>query len=66
MSSTVTVASQVAMFPLSSVIVKVTVLSPTFEQSNEFGETSNVYPQLSEDPPPTSAPVIEASPLASS
>ncbi len=34
LSSTVTVASHVAVFPVASVIVRVIVLAPTFVQSN--------------------------------
>jgi hypothetical protein len=66
LSCTVTVALQVALFPLLSVTVKVTVLNPTFEQLNVEGLTVILaIPQASEDPLSTFAAVIVPFPLAS-
>ncbi len=41
LSSTVTVAVHSAVVPLSALTVKVTILFPIFEQSNELGFTAN-------------------------
>ena len=51
LSSTVTVAEQVEVFPFTSVTVRVTEFAPTSEQVNAFGETTNdATAQLSELP----------------
>ena len=65
LSSTVTLAVQVAVFPPSSVTVSVTTLTPTSAQVNVFGLAAKVILQLSVEPPSISAPVILAWPLAS-
>ena len=58
---------QVAEFPFTSVTVSVTVLAPTLLQSKVFGLTAkDAIPQLSVEPPSTSAAVILALPEASS
>lgn len=63
-SFTVTVAAQVETFPLLSVTVKVTVLSPTLAQVNELGDTDiEAIPQASELPLSICDAVIEAVPL---
>ena len=65
-SSTVTVELQVAVFPLVSVTVKMTVFVPTSEQLKLLGETDReAIPQLSVDPLSTSAAEIVALPAAS-
>ena len=67
LSTIVTVAWQVAELLLASVTVNVTVFGPLFAQVNVLGVTvREAIPQLSVLPPSTSAPVIEALPLASS
>ena len=66
LSSTVTVAVQVEVFPPTSVTVNVTVFAPILEQLKLFGETaSEAIPQASEEPLSTSAAVIEPFPLLS-
>ena len=67
LSSTVTVAVHVSVFPLTSVTVKVTVLGPTSAQVKIAGLTlSPAIPQLSDEPPSTSPAVIDAFPELSS
>ena len=66
LSSTVTVAVQVEVLPLTSVTVRVTVLAPTFEQLKLDGATLiPARPQLSEEPLLMSDAVIVAEPLPS-
>lgn len=65
LSITVTVAVQLAVFPLASVPVSVTVFTPTFVQLNVLFERLNVIPQLSVLPLSTSNVVIVAVPVAS-
>ncbi len=66
MSSTVTLASTVETFPLTSVTVNVTMLFPTLAQLNAFGATlKEAIPQASFEPLFTSVAVIETFPLAS-
>ena len=61
----VTVAKPDLLFPFASVTVKVTVLAPTFEQVNVFGETLKVaIPQASVEPLFTWDAVIDAFPEA--
>jgi hypothetical protein len=66
MSDTVTVAEQVAVLPLPSLAVKVTVFGPVFAQVKLFGVTETWFtvPQLSEPLWKTSAVVMEAAPAA--
>jgi hypothetical protein len=67
LSSTATVASQVAVFPLPSLAVTVTVFGPKSLQSNAVWLRVKVTgPQLSEELATTDAGVIEAFPFASS
>ena len=67
LSSTVTVAVQVELFPFTSVTVKVTVLAPISAQVKDAGETLNeVIPQLSVEPLSISDAVIITFPVASS
>jgi hypothetical protein len=66
-SSTVTVAVALALLLFKSVTVRVTVLAPMFEMSNEAGET--VMEQMlhaSDEPLSTSLATMEAAPLLSS
>ncbi len=70
MSSTVTVAVQVDVFPFSSVAVSVTTVDVMSLQSNVFGVTFSVIPlpmelQLSVVPLSMSAATMAASPFAS-
>ncbi len=66
LSSTVTVAEHVEIFPFTSVTVSVTVLAPTLAHVNVFGDTAMLaIAQLSVLPPSTSAATIEAFPEAS-
>src|SRR5438445_3095641 len=65
-SCTVTVASQVAVSPLLSSTVRVTVLGPTLEQSKlVLLAVRDLIPQASPLPPSMSAAVIVAWPLES-
>ena len=67
LSSTVTVAVHVELFPASSVTVSVTVLAPTCEQSNAVWSTVMlVITPLSVLPPSMSAATMLAFPEASS
>ena len=67
MSSTVTVAVQVEVFPLASVTVKVTTFAPTFAQLKLEGDTLNeAMESLSVLPPSIWEAVIEAEPVPSS
>jgi len=66
-SSTVTVEVQVDTFPLTSITVRVTVLSPTTEQSNAVSSIAiEAPPQLSNEPLSISAATMFVCPLASS
>ena len=66
LSCTVTVEVHVAVLPLKSVTVRVTIFAPTLAQVNAFGEAENeAMPQLSVEPPSMSVPVIDALPVAS-
>ena len=67
LSSIVTVAAPVAMFPLPSFTVKVTVLAPKLSQSKVSGDTLTKFiaPQESEDPLSISLTVMEAFPEVS-
>jgi len=66
LSTTVTVAVHWLLLPLASVTVSVTVFGPLLAQVKVLGLTvSESIPQLSLLPLSTSAPVIEALPLAS-
>ena len=63
---TVTTAVHVAILPLASVTVSVTVLFPTFVQLKVLGETDNdMVPQLSELPLSTCDAASVALPVAS-
>jgi hypothetical protein len=63
---TVTMAVQLAVRLLLSVTVSVTVFGPMLLVVNELGVTERLaMPQLSDEPPSTWAPVIEALPLPS-
>ena len=66
LSTTVTVAVQVAVFPLPSFTVRVTVFAPRLAQVNALGVTDTRFtvPQLSDPEEYTSFGVIEASPVA--
>src|SRR5687768_9335845 len=67
LSTTVTVAVHWLLLPLASVTVSVTVFGPLLAQVKVLGLTvRESIPQLSLLPLSTSAPVIEALPLASS
>src|SRR5690606_30805475 len=67
LSCTVTVAEQVAVLPLLSVAVRVTVLAPVFEQSNAvLLSDSEAMPQASALPLFTAATARVALPAASS
>jgi hypothetical protein len=66
-SSTVTVAVQLAVFPFTSVTVRVTGLAPVFVQVKADGDTSRLVTlQASLDPLSISLPLIAALPVASS
>src|ERR1043165_3606632 len=66
LSSTVTVAVQVEVFPFTSVTVRVIVLGPTLLQSKALiSSVEDVVPQASVEPLSISAAVIEALPVAS-
>src|SRR5580700_6630564 len=66
LSCTVTVALHVEAFPLKSVTVSVTVLSPVLLHVKLFGDTlSDPMPQLSKLPPSTSEPAIVTFPVLS-
>ncbi len=66
MSSTVTVAVQVAELPFISVAVKVTVLPPKLAQEKLLGVTLKLaIPQASLEPPSIWAAVIDPVPLSS-
>ena len=66
LSSTVTMAEQVAVLPLASVAVSVTVFAPISLQSKVDGSTVKlVMPQLSEEPLSISAATMLAFPAAS-
>ncbi len=70
LSSTVTEASHVDTFPLTSVTVSVTVFTPTCEQSKSKSScpestVTEATSQLSEEPPSISAEVIVKSPFPS-
>src|SRR5690606_7634084 len=67
MSSTVTIAVAVSVLPLTSVTVRVTVLSPTSPQSKLFWlSVIEAIPQVSAEPLSISAAVMLAFPVASS
>ncbi len=66
-SSTVTSASHVLIFPLTSVTVKVIVLTPTWEQSKLIlvfppSTVMEAIPQFSVEPPSMSTELIETTP----
>ena len=66
LSSIVTSAVQTEVFPFESVTVSVTVLTPRSSQSKVDGLGASVTePQLSVEPPSTSADTIVAFPVAS-
>ena len=66
MSSTVTIASQVAVFPLISVTVSVTVFGPIFAQVKSVWLALKLaIPQVSVEPPSKSTPAILAFPETS-
>ncbi len=65
-STTVTTALAVDTLPFTSVTVKVTLLLPTFVQSNEvLLNTIEAIPHASDEPLFTAAAVVLAAPVAS-
>ena len=65
--STVTIASQVALLPLSSVMVRITVLSPRSAQvKSVISKVGVAVPQLSVEPLFISSGVMVTEPVASS
>ena len=65
-SVTVTVASQVLVFPVSSVTVSVTIFSPIEEQSKTLLDKDKLKLQLSLEPLSISAVVMVAVPVVGS